>query len=291
MSIRQDFRFVRWLLLLTATGAVAAGAAPLVWHLSGHHDIEPPPVALPVPAAQEPEAIDIGGTLAFAPFGAATLEVEAPPAAEPEMLSLVLLGVIVRDDPARSLALISVEGVEANYRTGDTVTERVTLVSVAQSHVMLDVEGESRKLAFAGEELEEEGPKVLTGAERLAALMVTDDRPSISEQVDAAQKSSPQTTRDYINMWRDRITANPAEVLDTIGLVPTGNGYRIADEHDTGVNRAGLQAGDVVTTVNGQALGDVEKDRALYDSVAASGVARIEVERNGKTIIMSFPLQ
>ncbi|KZZ62765.1 hypothetical protein A3764_00950 [Sulfitobacter sp. HI0129] len=92
-------------------------------------------------------------------------------------------------------------------------------------------------------------------------------------------------------MWRERIRANPAEVLDTIGLVPTDNGYRIADEHDTGVSRAGLQAGDVVTTVNGQAVGNVEQDRALYDSVAASGIARIEVERNGKTIVMSFPLQ
>lgn len=291
MTNREDFRFFRWLILILATGSVAAGAAPLTWHLGGHHEIEPPPVALPVQATQDAEPIDLAETLALAPFGSTQVAPAAEETAEAIPLDLVLLGVIVRDDPARSLALISASGEEANYRTGDTVAEDVTLLSVAQSHVMLDVKGESRRLAFAGEEFDEDTPKVLTGAERLAALMVTTDGPSISEQVDAAQKSRPTSTRGFIDMWRERIRANPAEVLDTIGLVPTDKGYRIADEHDTGVSRAGLQAGDVVTTVNGQAVGNVEQDRALYDSVAASGIARIEVERNGKTIVMSFPLQ
>ena len=50
MTNREDFRFFRWLILILATGSVAAGAAPLTWHLGGHHEIEPPPVALPVQA-------------------------------------------------------------------------------------------------------------------------------------------------------------------------------------------------------------------------------------------------
>jgi len=43
--------------------------------------------------------------------------------------------------------------------------------------------------------------------------------------------------------------------------------------------------------VNGQSVGDVDKDRALYDVIAESGQARIEIERDGRTIMMSFPLQ
>jgi len=114
---------------------------------------------------------------------------------------------------------------------------------------------------------------------------------SISEQVDAAARAQPVTTQDYIDMWRDRIIANPAEVLDTIGLVPGEKGYTIAEKHDVGVNRAGLRAGDIVTSVNGESVGNVDQDRELYDVIAASGLARIEVERNGRTIVMSFPLQ
>ncbi len=92
-------------------------------------------------------------------------------------------------------------------------------------------------------------------------------------------------------MWRSRIIANPKQVLDTIGLVRTDDGYRIAEQHDSGVARAGLRAGDLVRTVNGQQVGDLDSDRRLYDEVAASGLARIEVDRDGETITMSFPLR
>lgn len=111
------------------------------------------------------------------------------------------------------------------------------------------------------------------------------------EVSDDAEDEAPQTTQDYIELWRERIRANPQEVLDTIGLIPTENGYRIAEEHDSGVGLAGLRAGDVVTSVNGQVVGDVERDRELFDDVAASGLARIEVQRDGSTVVMSFPLQ
>lgn len=80
-------------------------------------------------------------------------------------------------------------------------------------------------------------------------------------------------------------------MLTAIGLIPTPEGYVISEQHDSGVGQAGLRAGDLVKTVNGQAVGNVEQDRQLYDDVAASGMARIEIERDGRTIVMSFPLQ
>ena len=73
--------------------------------------------------------------------------------------------------------------------------------------------------------------------------------------------------------------------------ITSWNGYRIAEQHDSGVGLAGLRAGDIVTSVNGQAVGDVEQDRSLFDNVAASGLARVEVQRDGRTIVLSFPLQ
>ena len=68
-----------------------------------------------------------------------------------------------------------------------------------------------------------------------------------------------------------------------IGLVPTGDGYRIAERRDGLLDLAGLRAGDVVAGVSGQVVGDVERDGQLIDEVAASGLARIEVPRDGRT--------
>jgi general secretion pathway protein C len=283
-------KWVRSGLILLAVGSVAAAAAPVVWHANGFDRVIPPVAKLRgAPADQAPQT-DLTSTLALAPFGTpvtASVTPDAPSAA----FDLTLLGVIVRDDPARSLALISSADSEGNFRVGQEPTPGTKITGIFQDRVAIRVNGIDRILIFAGAEDRPEEVAVPTGSARLQTLLNSGQGTSISDQVDAAQRAEPVTTQDYINMWRDRINANPSEVLDTIGLVPTENGYIIADKHDVGVNRAGLKAGDLVTSVNGKAVGNVGNDRALYDVIAESGLARIEVERDGRTIVMSFPLQ
>lgn len=283
-------KFLRNVLVLTVLGTVAAFAAPVVWHMRGHDAIIPPEPRRPAPVTQAPKEIEIDPILSLAPFGAAVQTANTQPQSA-QKLDMVLLGVIVRDDPKRSLALIGTPKGEANYRVGDSITEGAVLKNVAASFVLLDLEGVEHKLSFTGAQQVAAQDDVPSGMDRLMAMMTTGVGTTISEQVDQAAKTLPVTTQDYIDYWRDRIRANPAEVLDKIGLIPTENGYIIAENHDSGVTRAGLLGGDIVRTVNGQTVGDVDSDRALYDRVAESGLARVEIERNGKTIVFSFPLQ
>lgn len=280
---------IRATILVLAVGSVAAAAAPLTWHLRGHDRAIPPVAKLRVPAAEVPDGVDLGPALALAPFGSAAAPVEQQSVTP--SFDLVLLGVIVRDDPTRSLALISVAGKESNFRPGDELTANVQLTEVAQNKVTIETDGVSSVLTFAGAEVDPLVEDAPTGVERLRALATSGEGMTASERVDAAERARPVTTQEFIDMWRDRISANPAQVMDAIGLEPVENGYRIAEEHDVGVTRAGLKAGDVVRTVNGQGVGDLDKDRDLYDAVADSGLARIEIERDGQTIVMSFPLQ
>tara|TARA_Y100001951_G_C11283951_1_gene267339 strand:+ start:614 stop:1447 length:834 start_codon:yes stop_codon:yes gene_type:complete len=276
--------------ILGALGSVAVAGADVTWRLMGHDRVMPPVAVLRAPVEVQAAPTDLGPALMLAPFGAA--EVPVAEAETPEApLNLILLGVIVRDDPSRSLALLRSDQSEGNYRIGEEVAPGVTLTAIAQDRVTLSKDGADIVLYFAGAEAAPDVEAVPTGAERLMALITSGQGGSISEQVDAAARAEPVTTQDYIDMWRKRIIANPAQVLDTIGLVPGEKGYTIAEKHDVGVNRAGLRAGDIVTSVNGQSVGNVDKDRALYDVIADSGLARIEVERDGRTIVMSFPLQ
>ncbi|KKL73166.1 hypothetical protein LCGC14_2077640, partial [marine sediment metagenome] len=101
----------------------------------------------------------------------------------------------------------------------------------------------------------------------------------------------PQTTDDYIQLWRKRIHQNPAQVLNDIGLIASDEGYVIAEQHDSGVRLAGLRPGDLVSRVNGQQVGNVEQDVSFFDEVAASDQARLEIQRDGETIVLSFPLK
>ncbi|MGR3628615.1 MAG: type II secretion system protein N [Sulfitobacter sp.] len=283
-------RWLRLAVILGALGSVAVAGADVTWRLMGHDRVMPPVAVLRAPVEVQAAPTDLGPALMLAPFGAA--EVPVAEAEIPEApLNLILLGVIVRDDPSRSLALLRSDQSEGNYRIGEEVAPGVTLTAIAQDRVTLSKDGADIVLYFAGAEAAPDVEAVPTGAERLMALITSGQGGSISEQVDAAARAEPVTTQDYIDMWRKRIIANPAQVLDTIGLVPGEKGYTIAEKHDVGVNRAGLRAGDIVTSVNGQSVGNVDKDRALYDVIADSGLARIEVERDGRTIVMSFPLQ
>jgi general secretion pathway protein C len=269
--------------LLVVLGVVAASAAPVVWHWRG--DFAGQPAAQTItPTAQVADLkapADIGPILTLAPFG---MPPEAPIADTPigeTTLDLTLLGVVVRSDPALSRALIANAGTSGQYGPGDQITDRAKLASVAADHVVLDVDGTYQTLSFpVPGDASPAQPAVVTGTDRLLAAVTA----QTAEPV-------PETTADYIDLWRERIIANPGEVMSAIGLIPTPDGYVIAEQHDSGVELAGLRAGDLVTSVNGQAVGNVERDRQLYDDVAASGMARIEIERDGRTIVMSFPLQ
>ena len=269
--------------LLVMLGLIAASAAPVVWHWQGDFAAPAAPQdrTAPAQAASTLPPADIDPILALAAFGTPPeVAVDATPIGE-TTLALTLLGVVLRSEPAQSRALIANAGTSGQYGPGDTITDRAKLVEVATDHVILDVEGTLQTLSFPTPETADQAQvPVLTGTERLTAAITAQSEPA-----------EPETTQDYIDLWRERIIANPGEVLTAIGLIPTPEGYVIAEQHDSGVGQAGLRAGDLVKTVNGQAVGNVEQDRQLYDDVAASGMARIEIERDGRTIVMSFPLQ
>jgi general secretion pathway protein C len=79
--------------------------------------------------------------------------------------------------------------------------------------------------------------------------------------------------------------------MNRVGIELVENGYRVRTDPNIGVTLAGLRPGDVITSLNGQSIGDMEQDRILYDDVAAAGIARLEVVRDGQTMLLTFPLR
>lgn len=276
-------------------GSLAISAAPVTWHLrgtvAGSNN-----ATLPEPAvsdsAPRPSA-DIASVLSLAPFG----RPDAPPSAEevaPMMLDMALLGIIRRDNPAESMALIDTGGRQANYKQGNKIGEAAILDQVNADHVVLLVDGARRILGFPNSDTVLDAPDAAgtSSGDSMASLLAAAlAAPATQAYAEPATAPAPVTTQDYIDLWRERIRANPMQVLDEIGLVAGDGGYTIAENHDSGVSRAGLKAGDLVKSVNGRPVGNIDSDRALYDEVANSGLARVEIERDGRSILLSFPLQ
>lgn len=265
-----------WCAAALAAISLGAAAGPVVWHVLGEVDTGPAVLsaeaAVPVPAASP---ADLTAILAFAPFGAAAEAAPPPPAEIPAtQLGLTLLGLTLATPASASRAIIAGGDVPVeSYAVMQAISPAVTLAEVRADHVILLVNGMPEALFFAN-------------ANTAALLQPTNAVPIIAEG-----PSDPTNPDAVIAYYRDEVLQNPQALLDRFSLQATPDGYLIGDVSDPDMASAGFQAGDLVTRVNGQVVGDVTRDQAYFDDIAASGRATVEINRAGQTITMTFPLR
>jgi general secretion pathway protein C len=56
------------------------------------------------------------------------------------------------------------------------------------------------------------------------------------------------------------------------------------------LNAVNLRAGDVITAVNGQRLGDLEQDMMLFENWRSEPQLEIEIERDGSILTVSYAI-
>ncbi len=280
----------RTAMVLLAAGSVAWAALPVARHAAGIVVIEPLANDAPLMPSQA-RATDLTPLFERAPFGRAAVPEHLANPTAATLPRVTLRGVFVADPAAASAALLDVDGTLGRFHVAAQVTPTLTLAQVARDSVTLV--GAARQIVLYFDDDAEmqdtaptEAPALSTPQDLVARLGSGLVVPS-----GYAAPKAPQTTSEYIDYWRRRIQKNPQAVLQEIGLTPTENGYVIAERHDVGVKLAGLRSGDLVRTVNGQAVGNPDDDRRFYDRIAAAGQARLEVERNGRVLTFSFPLR
>lgn len=261
--------------------AVSLGwtAAPVVWRLQGETgQIIPVPSAAPdEPAAQ----VDLDPILAFAPFGQDDLPAPEPQATGETSLGLALLGVTMGNPVSASRAIISGGDTPvASYPIGGRITANADLVEVNGDHVVLRVNGKLETLSFA-----KRPQAAATGArgDRRDPVAAPSQDPPVP---DAASPLDETITR-----YRRAIDADPAGFLDGLGLAPAEGGYQIGDSPAPELAKAGFLPGDLIASVNGRRLGDIDADRQHFNDVVRSGQLRVELQRDGRVIAMSFLLR
>jgi len=253
----------------------------LTWHALGFVNL---PASKSMTAAgpyrSSHETSDITPILAWAPFGR-RIELASSGASQTSLniKSLKLLAVRVSEGASRSTATISVEGRPAEiFRVGDTVSQGITLNEVKQRGVVLDVNGKSADLGF----------ETIGGPERANILQV--DADASGERLQSTISPVP-AVEEIIDAYRQQIASDPAGLVRRFSLQPSPEGYVVGENPPVVLLAAGLQPGDRVTRVNGAPVGNVSSDSRLFETVIASGRARVEIDRNGRAIILTFPLQ
>ncbi|GAA3948619.1 hypothetical protein GCM10022278_04780 [Allohahella marinimesophila] len=202
-------------------------------------------------------------------------QVEVPETA----MQLDLHGVVVGLDSRSSGAIISERNAEANYyRMDEELPGGVVLAAVYDDRVLLDRNGVMETLSF------DKGATIKT--------MV---RPQATQPPVASSGSPlPQSPEEFLSMAEQQLTEDAPAALASVGLEPAAAGGAAEGYRFTGGNpmlrSLNLQPGDVIRSINGHVLGNVQEDRRMMKEFHQSGMLEVEVERDGAVFSISYPI-
>jgi len=220
---------------------------------------------------------------ATAAMDGATAEVET-------RLPLQLLGVFVAEQgsaDADSAAIVAQKGKPGElYQIGDLLPGNAELIEVHPQHIVLRRAGARETLRF---------PDVAQLQLANAQESNIPDKFAATAGAAGRQVTSNRTPRELIDAYRDRLSEDPQRALDDLGIAPvsvgSSQGYRLDNlAQSPYLSQTGLQPGDIILSVNGQAVGDIRQDQKQIDNILAQGSARLEVQRGNRRFFITASL-
>jgi len=256
---------------------------------------------------------NIFGDVSAAPVEAAEPEEDDTPARETR-LPLTLLGVFQAEHAEDSAAIVAQKGKAGlRYAVGQTMPGNAKLVEVLADHIILRRAGLRETLRFpksdslisnsedsattnsssntgriAGSRSRSSQPRAQGGAK------ITP--PTRNTATGNRSNSLPTSAKEVVAQYRDKLSADPAGTLNSMGVKPVSDGdaqgYQLGGlANSPYLAKAGLQSGDVLLSVNGRAVGDVGLDQMRIDSVLAEGSARLEIMRGERRFFVTAALK
>lgn len=199
-------------------------------------------------------------------------------------LNLVLHGVFIADDPNLSTAIIAPKNQKGDvYKVGNRLPGGSTLSAVHGDHVLIQRGTRVEKLGF---------PANVRSQPFIPVPSTTPaPEPPPSNQNPLPTGSAQEAWQTY----RQRLERDPTNTLASFGLSAVSNnkpqGYLLSPESTQPLlQQAGLQPGDIVLSVNGTPLGNINKDSAMVQQVIDSGQARVEVQRGDRRFFLTLPI-
>lgn len=266
----------RWLTALNVVLTACAGLllAQFVWLFIPLPD-QPP---LPPPAASAgPEGpggtVNIADVVSLPLFGVRSVKsADAVPLEAPDThLNLTLTGILAASNPMLARALIKdATGKQRSYGVDDDVPGGARISAIHTDRVIMLRNGRYETLRLESNK--------------------TPGAPSASAQRIAPPSGLSADAVAKLKQARQDIVANPAKASDYVRIQPVYNngklkGYRIYPGRQRELfTQAGLQPGELVTSVNGVTLDDPARGLQMLGDLAQAGSFNLTLENsNGQT--------
>ncbi|WP_278174147.1 GspC family type II secretion system variant ExeC [Aeromonas veronii] len=242
---------------------LAQQSAALTWRLltlASPQTSQPwQPSAVAVSGQSNPR-LELGEVSRLALFGKAIPKEQAKAAvaanAPRTQLNAQLNGVLASSDPAKSIAIIAMSGIQNSYGVGDMIDgTQARIRQVYQDRVIIERDGRDETLMLDGEEY---------------------------------GKPLPQTNAAPLGSLRSELMADPGKITDYLNISPVQvdgrmTGYRLnPGSNPEFFNQSGLQANDLAISINGLDLRDNMQAMQAMQQLAGATEMTVTVERQGE---------
>ena len=229
------------------------------------------------PQVMQVERIALGSQQAQVPNIAAFAlfqEVGATAAAD-ESANLLLQGVMVGYPSQFSSAVIKMNEVADRYRVGENIANTsYQLAEVYWDRVLLrQNNGTTRELKFKGIE---------NGLDQSIVQPVANASSSFNNQATPMPQSQEQNA---LGQAVQKIQQDREQYLKDMGVNAGGEGYEVTSRTPTALrSKLGLQPGDRIMSLNGQAVGQGQSDAQLLEQARREGQVKIEIKRGDQVM-------
>ena len=241
------------------------------------------PVAPPVDVQAISEANLFGNAKAAAAKQAALDK----PAVETR-LPLTLIGVFMADAREASAAIIAERNKpELLYQVGDKVPGNATLWSVQADHVVLLRAGVQEALRF---------PET----HEFRRIKGQDEPPAKQRETSLAttrrgQRGSAANPQDFIANFlmrpepnQEALATRPTMLKEALREGGRPQGFHLGELAQLPYfKQNGLEAGDLIVSLNGQAVADIDMSETALAELLASGPIQLEVQRAGQLLSLT----
>ncbi|MGL6353756.1 GspC family type II secretion system variant ExeC [Aeromonas veronii] len=242
---------------------LAQQSAALTWRLltlASPQTSQPwQPSAVAVNGQSNPR-LELGEVSRLALFGKAIPKAQAKAAvaanAPRTQLNAQLNGVLASSDPAKSIAIIAMSGIQNSYGVGDMIDgTQARIRQVYPDRVIIERDGRDETLMLDGEEY---------------------------------GKPLPQTNTPPLGSLRSELMADPGKITDYLNISPVQvdghmTGYRLnPGSNPEFFNQSGLQANDLAISINGLDLRDNMQAMQAMQQMAGATEMTVTVERQGE---------
>ena len=232
--------------------------------------VAPPQVMQVEPIALGSQQAQVPNIAAFALFQ----EVGGTTAAD-ESANLLLQGVMVGYPSQFSSAVIKMNEVADRYRVGENIANTsYQLAEVYWDRVLLrQSNGTTRELKFKGIE---------NGLDQSIVQPVANVSSSFNNQVTPMPQSQEQNA---LGQAVQKIQQDREQYLKDMGVNAGGEGYEVTSRTPTALrSKLGLQPGDRIMSLNGQAVGQGQSDAQLLEQARREGQVKIEIKRGDQVM-------